>query len=127
MRVRQDPKLAVAMLEHWLATDSRTIGRDWMLLERAELVVKPGVEEAFAAAMTTEGARMLLSVEGVKSVDLGRGVENPDKFMLLVEWESMEAHGKFKTHPIYPDFGKLMGTYLQTGAMEHFEMGETIR
>ena len=93
-----------------------------MLLERAELVVKPGVEEEFAAAMTTEGTRMLLSVAGVKSVDLGRGVENPEKFMLLVEWESMDAHGKFASHPVYPDFRKLMGGYLQTGAMEHFEM-----
>ncbi|HEV7443118.1 MAG TPA: hypothetical protein VGO18_11020 [Steroidobacteraceae bacterium] len=46
-----------------------------MLLERAELLIREGQEEAFSAAMKNEGVGMLASVAGVMSVALGRGVE----------------------------------------------------
>jgi heme-degrading monooxygenase HmoA len=93
-----------------------------MLLERAELSIKEGVENEFAAAMRERGLALLSSVPGVKSVSLGRGVENPGKFMLLVEWESMEAHIAYNKTPSSVALRDLIRPYSRGGAMEHFQM-----
>lgn len=92
-----------------------------MLLERAELTIRPGHEEAFAESMREHGLPLLTSVPGVKWAKLGRGVENPEKFMILAEWESMEAHAAFPTLPVYPEFGALFAPHSVGGAMEHFK------
>jgi heme-degrading monooxygenase HmoA len=94
-----------------------------MLLERAELLIKEGQEEAFSSEMKNRGIQMLASFPGVISVNLGRGVENPGKFMLLVEWESMEAHGAYHKSPLCGEFRVLIGPFSKGGSMEHFRMG----
>lgn len=93
-----------------------------MLVERSELTVKPGAEDEFHAAITGQGVPLLLSVEGVLSVQVGRGIENPLKFMLLVGWESMEAHTAYGGTPKSLELRGIMGPFLTGGAMEHFEV-----
>jgi len=93
-----------------------------MLVEHAGLLINEGQEEEFASAMREQGIPILAAMPGVGSVNLGRGVENPDKFILVVEWESMEAHDAFRTHPNYGAFRQVLAPYAKGGAMEHFEM-----
>ena len=93
-----------------------------MLVERSELLVKAGMEEEFAAAMQERGIPLLLDVPGTRTASLGRGVENPDKFMLLLEWDSMAAHDAFRENPNYGPFRQMLAPYLTGGSMEHFEM-----
>jgi len=93
-----------------------------MLLERSELLIKEGQEEAFSAAMKDEGVGMLASVPGVKSVALGRGVENPGKFMLLIEWENMDAHIAYNKTPVCGEIRALIGRFSRGGSMEHFQV-----
>jgi heme-degrading monooxygenase HmoA len=93
-----------------------------MLLERAELLIKEGLEDDFAAAMKERGIPLLASVPGVKSVNFGRGVENTNKFLLLVEWDSTEAHSAFAKTPVYTPFRQVISPYSKGGAMEHFHM-----
>ena len=93
-----------------------------MLLERAELQIREGMEHEFSAAMKSSGLALLASVPGVKSVQLGRGVENPQKFMLLVEWDTMDAHTAFKSSPTMAEFRSLLKPFSTGGAMEHFNM-----
>ena len=94
-----------------------------MLLERAELLIKEGQEEAFAAAMKDAGIGLLKSVPGVESVNLGRGVENPGKFMLLVEWADMDAHAAYNKSAACGELRALIGRFSKGGSMEHFRMG----
>lgn len=94
-----------------------------MLLERTELLIKEGQEQAFAAAMKDEGIRLLASVPGVISVNAGRGVENPGKFLLLVEWENMDAHAAYNKAPVCGEIRALIGRFSKGGSMEHFQMG----
>lgn len=93
-----------------------------MLLERSELQVRAGMADGFTAAMNERGLALLAGVDGVKSVKLGRGVENPDKFMLLVEWDSMDAHAAYSENTISTTFRQLLGPFVTGGAMEHFNM-----
>ncbi len=93
-----------------------------MLVERSELFIKDGLEDDFAATMSERGMTLLSSVPGVNSVQFGRGVENPGKFMLLVEWTAMDAHTAFKSNPVYPEFAQLLKPFVKSGAMEHFNI-----
>lgn len=93
-----------------------------MLLERTELLIAEGQEEAFFAAMKDEGLGLLASVPGVVSVNVGRGVENPGKFMLLVEWKNMDAHLAYNKTPVSGAIRALIRPFSKGGSMEHFEM-----
>ena len=93
-----------------------------MLVERTEVQIKEGVEDEFAAVMGEKGVALLKGLDGVNSVSFGRGLENPDKFMLLIEWENMDAHMAFRKHARYPEFRSLISPYSKGGNMEHFNM-----
>jgi heme-degrading monooxygenase HmoA len=62
-----------------------------MILEVAVIEVVPGAEHDFADAY--RGIRTVLtSTPGCRSARMTRGVESPSRFVLLVEWDSLEAH-----------------------------------
>lgn len=62
-----------------------------MILEVAVLDVRPGESEAFEAAFR-EAQAIIASMPGYRSHQLQRCVENADRYLLLVEWETLEAH-----------------------------------
>jgi heme-degrading monooxygenase HmoA len=62
-----------------------------MVLEHAILPVRPGQETDFESAFAQ--ARPLISDRpGFVSLSLSRSVESPSLYLLLVEWDSIEAH-----------------------------------
>jgi len=93
-----------------------------MPTERAELTVREGQEQEFLTAFREKGAPILRSVPGVSSVRFGLGVENPSKFLIIAEWDSMEAHAKFPEFERYNEFRAVFGEFTTGGAMEHFEL-----
>ena len=62
-----------------------------MVLEIAVIEVKPGEEDAFVAAYHRVRPEVA-GTPGCLSVRMTRGVESPSRFVLLVEWASVEAH-----------------------------------
>jgi heme-degrading monooxygenase HmoA len=95
-----------------------------MLVERTELLAKEGAEAEMLAVMTEQGVPLLAAVPGVTAVRFGRGVENPDKFLLLVTWTDMNAHTAFTQAPVFAEFRTLIMPVSRGGAMEHFEMDD---
>lgn len=94
-----------------------------MIVERAEIPVKEGMEEAFAAAMKSRGLAILAAADGCHSVELGRGVENPGKFILLLKWDSVESHVALTKTPAFDEFKALVGPFFGGPSnMEHFEL-----
>lgn len=62
-----------------------------MVLEVALIDVIPGEETAFADSYQRV-RHVLRSTPGCRSVRMTRGEESPSRFVLLVEWDSVEAH-----------------------------------
>jgi heme-degrading monooxygenase HmoA len=62
-----------------------------MVLEIADFAILPGHEESFTAAFR-EAVVQLQASRGFRSARLTRGIESPARFVLLVEWEDLEAH-----------------------------------
>lgn len=98
-----------------------------MLLERAELQIRAGMEEEFATAMTAKVLNLLVSVPGVGDARLWRGVENPQKFMLLVNWDAMDSHVAFTKSPAMAELRALLKPFSIGGAMEHFNQLGQVR
>lgn len=94
-----------------------------MILERAEITAKPGQASGLLGALREQGLALLRSIPGCHGAGAGGGVENPDKIILLVEWESLAAHEAFKKMPEYAVLGGLFGPFAAGGAVEHFDMG----
>jgi len=66
-----------------------------MVLEVALIDVQPGAEEAFEAAFH-QVRHAVADSPGCRSMRMTRGVETPTRFVLLVEWDSIEDHEAFR-------------------------------
>ncbi|MEV6693000.1 antibiotic biosynthesis monooxygenase family protein [Micromonospora sp. NPDC051196] len=92
-----------------------------MVLEVALIDVVPGQEDAFAAAYA-EGHQVLAGTPGCRSVRMTRGVESPARFVLLVEWDSVEAHEQnFRASERFVRWRELIGPHFAAPPrVEHF-------
>jgi heme-degrading monooxygenase HmoA len=62
-----------------------------LVIEHAELAIAPGREADFEAAFT-RGHQAIAQAPGYRWARLVRQVENPGSYLLLVGWDSLEAH-----------------------------------
>ncbi|TWD80750.1 heme-degrading monooxygenase HmoA [Kribbella amoyensis] len=66
-----------------------------MVLEVALIDVLAGQEEAFEASYLL-AREQIEKAEGARSIRMTHGIERPTRFVLLVEWDSVEAHERFR-------------------------------
>jgi heme-degrading monooxygenase HmoA len=83
--------VAAVTIPTWEPAADRSDRLVGMVVEIAEFRVPPGAEDDFLLAY--RGVRgVLTSTGGCRSARMTRGVETPNRFVLLVEWDSLEAH-----------------------------------
>lgn len=93
-----------------------------MVIERAQLPLKPGSGPDFEQALP-EALEMIRAAAGCRSVVAGRGVEEPDTYVLLVEWDSVQAHTDYTTTEQFKAFGGLIAPFFAgPPAVLHFEL-----
>jgi heme-degrading monooxygenase HmoA len=93
-----------------------------MVLEVADIQVTPGAEGAFSDAY--RGIRdVLTSTPGCRSARMTRGVDSPSRFVLLVEWDSVEAHEQnFRATERFERWRTAIGGFFAAPpVVEHFE------
>ena len=79
-----------------------------MILEAASLSVKAGQSQSFEAAFR-EAQAIIASMPGYVSHELQRCIEREGQYLLLVRWESVEAHEVgFRKSPQYQEWKKLL-------------------
>jgi heme-degrading monooxygenase HmoA len=79
-----------------------------MILEAAALQVKAGHEAAFEAAFR-EAQAIIASMPGYRSHELQRCIERAGHYLLLVRWDSVEAHEiGFRKSPQYQEWKRLL-------------------
>jgi heme-degrading monooxygenase HmoA len=66
-----------------------------MTLEYAIFDVNPGTEDEFEKAYLATSS-VLEQAAGLRGASLSRGVETPNRFILRIEWDSVEAHEDFR-------------------------------
>jgi heme-degrading monooxygenase HmoA len=92
-----------------------------MVLEVALIDVLKGDEGRFAEAYG-RAYPILASTPGCLAVRMTRGVESASRFVLLVEWESVEAHvDNFRATDRFGQWRGLIGPYFDGAPrVEHF-------
>ncbi|MGG4043528.1 antibiotic biosynthesis monooxygenase [Paenibacillus sp. SSG-1] len=93
-----------------------------MILEAAMLQVKPGQGEAFEQAFR-EASGIISSMKGYIGHELQRCMEVPNKYLLLVKWETLEDHTDgFRQSESYARWKGLLHHYYDPfPVVEHFE------
>ncbi len=82
-----------------------------MVREIAVFRTHEGQAEAFVEAYGGV-ANILADAEGSGGASLHRGVEDPDIFTLIVEWDSVEAHTALTQKPEFGSFGEAIRPHL---------------
>jgi len=62
-----------------------------MVTEIAQIDVKPGMEAEFEAGVR-KAAPLFRRARGCKGLSLHRSIEKPQRYRLMVLWETLESH-----------------------------------
>ena len=94
-----------------------------MILEIAQIDVKPGMEAEFEAGV--KKARPCSSAPRAAVYDLQRSLEKPPRYRLFVQWETLENHTEdFRGSADFQEWRKLVGHCFATPPeVEHVHRG----
>lgn len=82
-----------------------------MVTEHALIPVRSGAEPDFEKAFA-EARALITAAPGCESARLLRCIELPSTYLLLVEWESLEAHTEgFRGSPVFAEWRRIIGPY----------------
>ena len=95
-----------------------------MILEHAILDVVPGEETAFEGAFD-EAKHIIASMAGFRSLRVSRCIEQPNRYLLLVEWDRLEDHTEgFRGSSEYEQWRALLHDFYDPfPTVEHYELG----
>ena len=96
-----------------------------MILEAAILNVIPGREAEFESAFQ-QASPILASMQGYISHQLQHCVEASNRYLLLVRWETLEAHiVGFRGSAEYQEWRKLLHHFYDPfPTVEHYELAQ---
>jgi quinol monooxygenase YgiN len=80
-----------------------------MILEIAQIDVKPGMEAEFEAGVK-KAVPVFKRQKGCKSLALQRSIEKPSRFRLFIHWDTVENHTvDFRGSADFQEWRKLVG------------------
>ncbi len=93
-----------------------------MVLEIADFAVLPGTEDEFAAAVA-KGLPFVADTPGFRNARLTHSIESPSRFVLLIEWDTVEAHTVgFRESENFPRWREIIGPFFDgPPRVEHFD------
>jgi len=93
-----------------------------MILEVAVLDVRPDQTKEFEAAFL-EAQKIISSMPGFLRHELRRCIEDPHRYLLLVDWDSLESHTEgFRGSPEYERWRELLHRFYDPfPTVEHYE------
>ncbi len=94
-----------------------------MVLEIATLIIKDGKTKAFEADFK-KAEKYISSIDGHIEHSLQKCMEQENKYVFLVKWETLEAHTiGFRKSEIYQEWKNLLHHYYEPfPTVEHYQM-----
>ena len=93
-----------------------------MILEVAILNIKPSQRQAFEAAFR-QASPIIASMQGYISHEVQHCIETPNRYILLVRWQTLEDHTVgFRGSAQYQDWKRLLHHFYDPfPIVEHYE------
>ena len=95
-----------------------------MILEIADIRIAPGQQAAFEAAIQHGLTTVASRANGFKGWKVNRSIESPERFVLMIFWETLEDHTVgFRQGPLFAEWRAIVGPFFAAPPqVEHFTL-----
>jgi heme-degrading monooxygenase HmoA len=95
-----------------------------MILEVADIRIQPGQQAAFDEAIQRGLQTVISRAKGFKGWKVNKGVESPERYLLMIFWETLEDHTvAFRGSPLFAEWRAIAGPFFATPpVVEHFTL-----
>ena len=95
-----------------------------MILEIADFRIAPGQQAAFEAAIQHGLTTVASRANGFKGWKVNRSIESPERFVLMIFWETLEDHTVgFRQGPLFAEWRAIVGPFFAAPPqVEHFTL-----
>lgn len=95
-----------------------------MILELADIRIHPSQNTAFEEAIERGLKTVIQGSTGFQGYKVNRGVENTERYLLQVFWDTLEDHTVgFRESPAFAEWRAIVGPFFAMPPMvEHFEL-----
>ena len=95
-----------------------------MILEVADIRIAPGRQAEFDAAIARGVASVIARAEGYRSHRVVKGVESPERYLLMIWWETLDDHTvKFRGGPLFAEWRAIVQPFFAGApSVEHFSL-----
>jgi heme-degrading monooxygenase HmoA len=95
-----------------------------MIIEIADIRVRPQDREAFTEAIHRAANTVLSKADGYRRHHILSGMESPGRFLLHVEWDTVQAHVEgFRQSAAFAQWRAIIGPYfIEPPQVEHFDL-----
>ncbi|WIT12854.1 antibiotic biosynthesis monooxygenase [Paucibacter sediminis] len=93
-----------------------------MILELADIRIQPGQQAAFEEALHRGVQSVISRAQGFVGYRLRKGLESPERYLLLIEWATLEDHTvHFRGGPLFAEWRAIVGGFFASPPqVEHF-------
>jgi heme-degrading monooxygenase HmoA len=95
-----------------------------MILEIADIRIPPGKQAEFEEAIARGLRTVIARAEGVRGYKVNKGIESPERYVLQIFWDTLEAHTVgFRQGPLFAEWRAIVGPFFaQPPVVEHFTL-----
>ena len=95
-----------------------------MILEIADIRIRPGEQAAFDAAIRRGIDTVIARATGFRGYKVNRGVESPERYVLMIFWDTLENHTVgFRNSAAFGEWRAIVGPYFAVPPqIEHFTL-----
>lgn len=95
-----------------------------MVLELADIRIHPGKQAEFDIAIKKGVETVIAKAKGFNGYKVNKGIESPERYLLMIFWESLEAHTvDFRGSPAFAEWRAIVGGFFAgQPVVEHFNL-----
>lgn len=95
-----------------------------MILEVADIRIRPGEQAAFESAIQHGLATIISKSRGFRGYKVNHGIESPQRYLLMIFWDTLENHTvDFRQSDAFTQWRAIVGGYFaQPPQVEHFDL-----
>ena len=95
-----------------------------MILEIADIRIRPGEQAAFDEAIERGVRTVIAGARGFQGFKVNKGIESPERYILQIFWDTLEDHTvHFRGGPLFAQWRAIVGPFFaQPPVVEHFEL-----
>lgn len=95
-----------------------------MILELADIHIKPGQQQQFDVAIQHGVENVIGKAKGFAGFKINKGIESPERYLLMIFWETLENHTvDFRESPAFQEWRGIVGPFFAgPPTVEHFTL-----